>query len=259
MNNTMNEFENYTFINDLNEKISFYQNEELNSDSSFERIFKWNCVNIPNLLLDKKRIKNSNDNYNQKPVKFRNDNLIRKCKHLIIENIMNFINEKIYKVYEGNIGNGLTKKRLLKMNQSQKLNSNVEFNKKFIMKSLKEIFSQNITQQINLYDPDHNKKLIDTLLSEKKDEFEKLFNLNFIECVEHFVEEKQIEELRGLRLFSELKEKIIRRYEKDGESYYENLKSFLKEFKNRINKAKPRKKRKKNNLSDAFFNKNYKQ
>ena len=145
------------------------------------------------------------------------------------------------------------------MNQSQKLNSNVEFNKKFIMKSLKEIFSQNITQQINLYDPDHNKKLIDTLLSEKKDEFEKLFNLTFIECVEHFVEEKQIEELRGLRLFSELKEKIIRRYEKDGESYYENLKSFLKEFKNRINNAKPRKKRKKNNLSDAFFNKNYKQ
>ena len=135
-----------------------------------------------------------------------------------------------------------------KMNQSQKANANVEFNKKFITKNLKEIFSQNITQKISLHEPDHNKRLIDKLLSEKKDKFEKLFNLTFIQCLEHFVGDKEIEELKGLKLFSELKEEIVKKYEKDGESYYQNLNIFLKEFENKINRAKPRKKRDKKGL-----------
>ena len=161
---------------------------------------------------------------------------------------MKFINEKIYEAYEGNIGNGLTIKKLMKMNQSQKANAGVEFNKKFITQNLKEIFSQKITKKISLHEPDHNKRLIDTLLSEKRDKFEKLFNLTFIECLEHFIENKEIDELKGLKLFSELKEEIVKKHEKDGEAYYENLKIFLKDFENKINRAKPRKKREKKDL-----------
>ena len=100
---------------------------------------------------------------------------------------------------------------------------------------------------VRLFESDHNKKLIETIIREKKELFEKIFNLTFIECVEHFIGEKEIEELRGLRLFSELKNEIIDKYKTDGESYYENLKLFLKEFENKINKVKSRKKRKKNN------------
>ena len=157
---------------------------------------------------------------------------------------MKFINKKIYEVYEGNIGKGLTKKKLMKLNQEQKKNADVEFNKIFIKKTLKEIFSQKITNQIKLYEADHNKNLIDKLISEKSDDFKNLFNLTFIECVEHFIGDKQIEELKGLTLFSELKDKIMKKHEKDGESFYENIEIFLKVFENRINKAKPRKKRK---------------
>ena len=80
--------------------------------------------------------------------KFSYDNLKRECKHLVIENVMDFINEKINIVYDGNIGEGLFKKQLMKLNQEQKKNSGVEFNQIFLTKTLKEILSQNITKRI---------------------------------------------------------------------------------------------------------------
>ena len=130
------------------------------------------------------------------------------------------------------------------MNQSQKKNSDAEFNKSFIYKPLKEILSQKITKKIKFLDEDHNKKVIEKIIEEKKDKFEKLFNISFIECVDHFIGNKQVEELNGLTHFSELKEKILNEYKEDGESYYENLRIFLKEYEQRINNAKSRKRHK---------------
>ncbi len=138
---------------------------------------------------------------------------------------------------------------MFKLNQIQKTNSDVEFNKIFINKTLKEILSQNITKQFTLYEWDHNKKVIDRIILEKKDVFEKIFNLTFIQCVDHFIENKKIEELNGLTLFSELKKQIINKYENDGESYCESLRLFLKSFENKINRAKSRKKRVKESIS----------
>ena len=73
---------------------------------------------------------------------------------------MDFINNKIYEAYDGNIGIGLTTKKLMKLNQSQKTNADVDFNKKFLKMTLKEIFSINITKKIKLLDSEHNKNLI---------------------------------------------------------------------------------------------------
>ena len=238
---------NHSFIQP--EKIgTFNFPESINEDNkqnitlnSTNEIYFYNNANI---LLNNKRNDN-NKKQSSKHTKYSYDNLKRECKHLVIENVMKFINNKIYEVYEGYIDNGLLKKKLFKLNQSQKTNSDVEFNKIFINKTLKDILSQNITKQITLYEPDHNKKVIDKVISEKKDIFEKIFNLTFIQCLDHFIENKKIEELNGLTLYSELKEEIINKYENDGESYYENLKLFLKQFQNKINRAKSRKKRKK--------------
>ena len=238
---------NHSFIQP--EKIgTFNFPESINEDNkqnitlnSTNEIYFYNNANI---LLNNKR-NDHNKKQSSKHTKYSYDNLKRECKHLVIENVMKFINNKIYEVYEGNIDNGLLKKKLLKLNQAQKINADVEFNKIFLNKTLKDILSQNITKQITLYEPDHNKKVIDKVISEKKDIFEKIFNLTFIQCLDHFIENKKIEELNGLTLYSELKEEIINKYENDGESYYENLKLFLKQFQNKINRAKSRKKRKK--------------
>ena len=195
-------------------------------------------------LINKKRNNNSEQKARKLHTKYTYDNLKRKCKHLVIENVKDYINRKIKEEYNGNIGEGILKKELVKLNQSQKKNSDVEFNKSFIYKTLKEILSQKITTKIKFLDGDHNKRVIEKLIEEKKDKFEKLFNVSFIECVDHFIGNKQIYELNGLTLFSELKEQILNEYKEDGESYYENLKIFLKEFEQRINNAIPRKRHK---------------
>ena len=221
------------------EQISEENNYNMTFNSTNERYF----INAINTLLNNKRKNDYNPKFEKKHTKFSYDNLKRECKHLVIENVINFVNKKIVEVYEGNIGNGIITKKLLKLNQSQKINSDVEFNKLFINKSLKEILSQNITKKYKLFGQDHNKKVIEKIIVEKKSEFEKLFNITFIECVEHFIGKKKIKDLDGLTLFSELKEQILNKYEKDGESYYENLKMFLERFENKINRAKSRKKR----------------
>ena len=218
----------------LQEQISEENNYNMTFNSTNERYF----INAINTLLNKKRENDYNPKFEKKHTKFSYDNLKRECKHLVIENVINFVNKKIVEVYEGNIGNGIITKKLLKLNQSQKINSDVEFNKLFINKSLKEILSQNITKKYKLFGQDHNKKVIEKIIVEKKSEFEKLFNITFIECVEHFIGNKEIKELNGLTLFSELKEQILNKNEKDGESYYKNLEFFLKEFEKKINNAK---------------------
>ena len=193
-------------------------------------------------FLTKKRGNEDKKKTQKSHTKYTYDNLKRKCKHLVIENVMVFINKKIKEAYNGKIGDGVVKKELVKLNQSQKRNSSTNFNKLFLNKTLKEILSQNITKQINFFEQDHNKKLIETLLLEQREKFEKLFNLTFIECLEHFIGDKEIEELNGLTLFTELKDQIIKKHVKEGELYYENLKLFLSDFENKINKAKSRKK-----------------
>ena len=199
----------------LAENITDSINQNLSFNSTNEKFFG----NSSNSLLKQKRNNFSSIKFREKHTKYSCDNLKRECKHLVIENVMKFINNKIYEVYNGYIDNGLLKKKLFKLNQSQKTNSDVEFNKIFINKTLKEII------------------------------FEKIFNLTFIQCVDHFIENKKIEELNGLTLFSELKKQIINKYENDGESYYENLRLFLKSFENKINRAKSRKKRVKESIS----------
>lgn len=94
--------------------------------------------------------------------------------------------------------------------------------------SLRDILSHNITKKIKYNSEDHNKNLINELIDEKGDIFEKIFNITFIECLEHFAGVNTKEELKGLKLFSELKEQIIQ----------------LKVYKKRINNANPRKKKK---------------
>jgi len=83
---------------------------------------------------------------------------------------LKFINDK---VYDKNIGYGLSIKRLFKLNQSQKINADVEFNKKFIKKTLKEILSDSISGQIKFYSKDHNKGVINAIIDEKKKNLKK--------------------------------------------------------------------------------------
>ena len=172
--------------------------------------------------------------------KYSDDNLRRKCKHLVLQKVMKFINNKISEIYI-NIGYGMTIKKLLIINQEQISNATIPFNKMFLNKKLSEIFSVNISTRYTNYKPQHNKLLISKLLNDedetKRNYFNKLFNLTFVECLRHFNGSRNIPILNGLTLFNELnKENEI------DEEYQNTLSCYI----NNYEKIMERKRDKKN-------------
>lgn len=97
------------------------------------------------------------------------------------------------------------------MNQKQKANANVIFNREFLYKSLKDIFSENISTKYTILPLNYNKILIEQLMNEhdkyKRLYFQNLFNLTFIQCLNHFRGKEIINELIGLTKLEEIKEK----------------------------------------------------
>ena len=180
--------------------------------------------------------------------KYSDDNLRRKCKHLVLKYILKFINYQILIIYNGNIGNGIFKKQLQTLNQSQKSDATINFNKMFLNKTLAEIFSENISGRFTNFPPNHNKLLIEKLMNENDEEkrkyFNKIFNLTFIQCLKHFTGEIKIDLLDGLKCFEDIKNDIMDNYEDDGLDYYNTLKYYLNNFEVIINNKKARKPRK---------------
>ena len=158
--------------------------------------------------------------------KFSDDNIRRKCKHIIINELKEFINNKIKQIYNGDIGQGLFMKKLLDMNQKQKVDSTASFNKEFLNKSLKDIFSENISSRYKILPLNFNKRVIKNLINEedeaKRIYFQNLFNLTFIQSLNHFIGTIAINELKGLNSIDDIKEK----YNLNND-YFETLKFYF--------------------------------
>ena len=255
-----NDYESYNDINSM-DKYEEESKEKIKDISKIEfninDLFKFDSINLPkseDIKLKKKRGRKRKSPKIEKKEphnKYSDDNIIKKCKHLVLKYTLEFINNKIKKVYNGNIENGPLKKELQIINNSQKSNSHAEFNKNFIKKKLGEIFSENISGKYKKnYPHNHNKLLIEELMNEKDENkqsfFNKLFNLNFIQCLDHFIGKKYIKELNGLQYFEQIKDNILNKYKEDGNTYIKYLDYYLKNFEKIVNIKEPRKSRKKN-------------
>ena len=220
-----------------------------------------NLVSLNNLICEeiisnkkkcgrKTKRTNSENNKQTEHNKFSDDNIRRKCKHLVLKNILDFLNKSIKEIYNGNIGQGIFKKELQTLNQSQKSDTRINFNKDFLNKNIGEIFSDTISGRYTNFFPNHNKLLIEKLKNEndenKKIYFNKLFNITFLQCLKHFIGELYINELNGLKLFSQIKDDILMKYPEDGEEYFETLYYYLKNYEEIIINKKARKLRKEN-------------
>ena len=87
--------------------------------------------------------------------------------------------------------------------------------------------------------------IINYLLNEKDENkriyFHKLFNINFMQCLNHFIGKDFICELKGLKCLEEIKkDEILDRYPLDGEEYFKNLFFYLDNYEGIINSKKPR-------------------
>jgi len=179
--------------------------------------------------------------------KYTSDNIIRKCKTVIINVLCNFINKKIKDIYKKSFENSFIPKKLMKMNQSQIINSSVKYNQSFLYKPLKEIFSQNLSSRCSKFKIEHNKNLINELLNEKDKIkqifFNDLFNLTFLDCIKHFRGSKNIYCLEGLPNYNEIAENL-----NGDEDYKESFKCYIDNFEIIIKNKKSRKSTKATNI-----------
>ena len=198
----------------------------------------------------KNKIQEKNNETKHTHTKYANDNMIRKIKFIIINHMMDFINLKISERY-----NTSRIKKLLTMEKSQTSNTIVNDNINFLNKKLKDIFSEKITGRYTnhiLYPPERNKNLIEELINEqdeeKKQYFNNLFNLTFIDCLNHFINKKFIPILKDLESFEEIikvPEKSKKKKLNINESeYIETLRQFLENYESILRNINQRKKKK---------------
>ena len=254
---TSKDNENYNLQKLIKEKKILYSNENKNSDNNPQleletaKYIKFKNENEneneneeQNIkkLCGQKRIRNEKNH--EKHDKYADDIIRRKCKHLVFRNLFEFLNNRISFIYKGKIGNSIFKKELKIINQSQISNSNIEFNQNLLTKTIGDIFSDDISGKYTNLPLNHNKNLIYKLMNEKDENkkiyFQKLFNLNFIQCLKHFRGEEHNELLDGLKCFKDIQIEIINQYKEDGVEYYNILEYYLNNFEVIINKKKSR-------------------
>ena len=223
-----------------NSSNNFYQDsiKEENDEPNFHEL-KSNLI-IKKKKVGRKRKLDYEDNH-----KIANDNMIRKCKHLVINNCIEFLNFQIKKIYHNDIGEGILIKKILDINQIQKSDNKLESTKLFLNKKLSEIFSVDISSKYTSFLPDHNKILISRLLNEedieKREKFQKIFNLTFADCIQLFLgNNNKYIEFEGFPVLDEIKDEL-----NEDNEYLEKIKNFLLNFEDIIKHKKPRKRNKK--------------
>ena len=199
-----------------------------------------------------KHDKNENEESEQKiHSKFSNDNLTKKCKNIVLKSALESINKKIEEKYKNNIGFGKFNKKLQILNQENKVKSTAKDDKLFLHKTLKEIFSDNISSRLYNYSENHNKVIIESLINDEDEEkriyFNNLFNITFLEYLNYFMSSETCNLnnnsiLYGFKDFSFIKDSLI---QNNGEYYVNTLIEYLKNFKEIINKKRSRNSKKK--------------
>ena len=183
-----------------------------------------------------------------------NYNVIRKCKNLVLEYTLKFLNQKIKEVYEGNIGEGIYKKELLDINSEQKSDNKINSIINFLNKTLKEIFSVKISERYTSFLLNHNEEIIKRLLNEsdinKRERLQKIFNLTFSDCLKLFIEDKNADDseiVEGFPKFSEIKKGL-----EENQIYLNKINDFMLKFEDIVKskKARTRKPSKKGNIKE---------
>ena len=185
---------------------------------------------------------NDNNNINNSIVhdKFTDDNMKKKCKNIVLKCILEFINNKIKKLYNNDIGHGNYEKNLKTLGEKSKMTTTADSYSDFMKKKLKDIFSEKISTKYSNFSPEHNKMIIKSLIEEKDDSkklyFGKLFNLTFEECLKNFRGDTDLEELKGFKNLDFVKEELVKKSEENGEEYSKYFAYYIKNYEKLIDK-----------------------
>ena len=185
------------FVNQLNKDGKTEPEEVFKDDNKiiYDKIINDNKKEDKEFLNKKRKTNIKDAHYN----KFSSDRIVKKIRILILNAIFKFINEKIKILFNNNIGKGIFIKLFLPINKTNLSHSSVEYDKEFLNKKLKEIFSS-ISDKFTNYLNTKNKDLIENLinLENKGKYFQELFELTFLDCLEHIRGTKNSEILNDL-------------------------------------------------------------
>lgn len=231
---------------------SFIDTNVYKIENKEEDCHKNNCLTHKNKV-GRKRKEISKENETEPT----NYNIIRKSKNLVLDYTLKYLNSQIKEIYEGDIGEGIYKKELLDINSEQKSDNKINSIRNFLNKTLKEIFSVNISERYTSYLSNHNEVIIKRLINEndinKREKFNKLFNLTFSDCLKLFIDDKNTEDFKGVEgfpKFSEIKTEL-----NEDEKYLNKIKDFLINFEDIVKSKKARKRNNKEEIKEKANNK----
>ena len=185
---------------------------------------------------------NDNNNINNSIVhdKFTDDNMKKKCKNIVLKCILEFINNKIKKLYNNDIGHGNYEKNLKTLGEKSTMTTTADSYSDFMKKKLKDIFSEKISTKYSNFSPEHNKMIIESLIKEKDDSkksyFGELFNLTFEDCLKNFRGDTDLDVLKGFKNLDFVKEELVKKSEENGEEYSKYFAYYIKNYEKLINK-----------------------
>ena len=233
-----NQFFNNKFFDDdrFKNDENFLSKDIIKEDKDLQDIFKLKRdLKIKKNKLGRKRV--FQDIYSNNDEKIKNIDMIRICKNLVLTYTLKFLNEQIKKIYNGFIGEGILIKKLLDITQEEKTDNKIESIEIFFQKTLKEIFSVNISKKYTSYLPNHNEIIIGKLLSEKDEikrkKFEKLLNLTLSDCFNLFIGNNHSDDFQDFPIFENIREDL-----KWSEKYLDKIKLFLFNFEDMFKNTK---------------------
>ena len=254
--NGLNNNSNFSEINDIgniqtndiksSKNKNVINNEENNSKviiANDNQNTDTNSNNNENLL-NKKR-KRSNKLINELNC-YNPDKIRKKIRIMTLRSVGFFINQQIKIIYNNDIKKGILERQFIEMNKKNLSHSTVEFDKNFLRKKLKEILSEKISEKYSNYPPDKNKKLVEELINSEigGPYFQKLFELTFLDCLEHIRGSKKFNELIGLMNMEKMLNYEEFKIDKNDIQLYEG---FINTYEKIINEKKSRKPKKPKN------------
>ena len=215
------------------------KNENMHNNTNLNGI---NLTITPILTLNFIENQNFIGKKRKSPDDSNNDKYIKKVRIMAINFIITFINELIVIFSNNNIGKGWCKKQFMSINKKDLSHSSVKYDKEFLEKKLKEILSSISGKYTNVLGDKH-KKLIEYLinLEDKGKYFQELFELSFLDCIEHINGTKTSELLNGLPTMEEMfknEMKSLSKYD------FNNLKECFMKYEQIVRNKMPRKSKK---------------
>ena len=268
-NNTNNNIDNINTKEKTDNKIEIIPKPKV---FYIEKIKKVNKNKSKNLLGRKRNSdKENTEKISNKKQHTKNafDNISRKIRGKIFGAVLIFLNKVFNEEEEIDLVDpifpkGKQRKRkipiqnvsFLQINQEIIIQNNVSENLDLLNKTLREIFSGSVSKKVKNDGLDHNQLLIQKIKESKgKARTNKILDMTFLQCLEHFRKSKMYEELSGLELqYDNMIEEMNEKHEKE---YMDNFVECLNNYEALYRQKRPKKRHQSEIGDNTEYNSSY--